>query len=190
MPTIKIKSNFSEFAKRIRQIPELIDEAMRFAVEEVLERMQNDMKNEIESMRSVWLEKGSQLDYVDSIQHLGNDIEYEISGNSGIIYVGRNTMEIEMKDGRMVNPYFFIEFGYGIVGADNPVQYSSQSGWAYNVNGHRNSWSYAAWDSNPDDPRWIHTKGRRGIDFFYRITRKYRENWKELAEAAIKEKLG
>lgn len=181
---IRVKSNYNDFIKHISKLPEIIDIEMQDLLRQSLEDMVNDMKSDIQSMRSTWLERGSALDELDSHEGLGNDIEYELEGNKATIYVGRNTSKLTMKDGRQINPYFFIEFGYGIEGQNNPVQYAAQNGWAYNINGHKKSWSYEAWYSVSDDPIYIHSTGRQGIDFFYKAVRKYRQNWEKLAEEA------
>lgn len=172
---IKFKSNYNQFSKRLANYSFLIDDAMRATVETVLQHMCDDMKAEIARERDVWQERGSSLDLLS----LGDDITYEIEGNQGTLYVGRNTSLITVGEGvnqRQVNPYLFIQFGYGIVGEENPVRYHTQNGWEYNINNHDKAWFY--WGTSGER---IQTSGRRGIDFFYNVISKYRKKWKEFA---------
>lgn len=183
MPTVKIRSNYDRFRKRLLNLPYRIDEAMQEAVKEVLEAMCEDMKFYIMEYRDTWLEEGSGLDAIDKNFGLGEDIEYELNGSSGTIYVGRHTPDLVMSDGQHVNPYLFIQFGYGIAGALKPVRYSIQSQWAYNVNGHEDAWWYMGYFDG--ERKKVYTKGRQGIDFFYKTIDKYRNKWKEIATEAL-----
>lgn len=185
MSTIKIKSNYNDFIKRIQSIPEAIDRGSQEAIEKLLDMMCEEMKAEINNNRATWSQYGSPLSMID-----GNDITYTIrkDGTGGTIYVGRNTPKILVGKGnnaRDVNPYLFIEFGYGIQGENHPVQYASQRGWEYNINNHQKAWAFVGIDGE-----WHSTNGRIGIDFFYRVIERYRDNWKAIASQAILNQLG
>lgn len=180
---IQVKSNFNNFIKRFRDIPRIIDVASYDAIKELLERMCEDMKEEIRSQRDTWAEVGGPF---ENWGDLGNDIEYEVNEKSGRIYVGRNTHTLKVGKGdnrREVNPYMFIEFGWGIQGEQNPVRYHTQHGWEYNINKHREAWSFYGVNGN-----LITTTGRRGIDFFYNTINKYRKEWKDIVSNIIDKK--
>lgn len=182
---IKLKSNYDKFSKQFLNLPYKLDSGIKNAVEQVLKAMCKDMKKEIEINRNIWFENGSGLDAVDSTFGLGDDIEYECDGFSGTIYVGRNTPKLSMKDGRTVNPYLFIEFGYGIEGANSPAKYHTQNKWEYNINNRTKSWWYAGFNGEK-----VNTSGRVGINFFYNTIAKYREKWKDFAREALLYQLG
>lgn len=181
----EIKSNFNDFMKRFRDLPRLIDVASYDAIKELLERMCNDMKQEIQTHREEWAEHGGPF---ENWGDLGQDIEYEISEKGGRIYVGRNTHTIRIgkkANRRSVNPYLFIEFGWGIEGEQNPVRYHTQHGWEYNINQHKEAWSFYGVNGE-----LITTTGRRGIDFFYNTISKYRKEWKSVVEEIFYKNLG
>lgn len=175
----QMKSNYNDFVKRFQNISDIIDATMQDAVSEILRQMCEDMKNEINENRATWEQEGTIMEALK----LGNDIEYEVSGARGIIHIGRNTPVIKMTDGKTVNPYLFIQFGYGIEGKANPVQYAAQNRWEYNVNKHTKAWWFTGTDGKP---HW--SLGRFGIDFFYQVMNKYRDKWKQIALDAFDRK--
>lgn len=180
---IKLKSNYSEFIKRIEAIPKNLEVSMTEAVENILKRMCEDMKRELSSASDYWKDNGG-LETIYNING-GTDVEYEVDGNSGTIYVGRNTSLIKMKDGKTVNPYLFIQFGFGIRGQDNPVEYAVQRRWQYNINEHTEAWWY--WGLNGKKQ---YTEGQVGFDFFYSVLKKYRTEWKDIANEAFLKHIG
>lgn len=173
-----LKSNYNDFIKRLSKIPEAVDIETQSAMNTLLSEMCESMKQIINSERATWFEYGSPLSAIS-----GDDITYSLTddGTGGIIYVGKNTEPFEMSDGRTVNPYLFIQFGFGIQGQNNPVQYATQRRWEYNINEHTKGWAFIGID---DEPHW--TTGRIGIDFFYRVIEEYKEKWKEVLTNAYK----
>lgn len=189
----KLKSNYNSFIKNIKQIPNILDTVMRRETENILKKMCEDMRRDIEENKSTWLEIGSSLDFLDKTGGINpeRDITYELKDNGGTIYVGSNNL-ITMKDGRTVNPYFFIEFGYGVEGQENPVNYHTQNGWEYNINNHQRTESTYK-NGKPKGAWWywgyngerIETNGRKGIDFFYKTVRKYKKEWQRIIDEAL-----
>lgn len=182
---IKIKSNFDQFMKRMQAIPRNIEIFSKEVVENVLKRMCEDMKRELTLASDLWKDNGG----LETIYNTngGTDVEYELSGSgkSGTIYVGRNTSKILVgKDDKQnaVNPYLFIQFGFGLAGQEKPVEYAVQRGWQYNINNHTEAWWY--WGLNGQKQ---YTTGQVGYDFFYSVLRKYRKEWKRIAEEALLE---
>lgn len=173
----KVKDNFDDFMKRFNAFAQSFEPTMQDVMNTLLSDMCEEMKQEIDENRSQWEESGSALELLQ----LGDDIEYEIAGNHGFIYVGRNTNKIKMEDGRDVNPYLFIEFGWGIAGEQQPIQYSAQRRWEYNINAHDKAWVFMGYDNRPHK-----SIGRVGIDFFYRVVKKYRKIWKQRCVEAFK----
>ena len=174
-----LKSNYDQFIKRIRDLPDMLDEASYFAVEEVMDQMCEYIKNEIKSNREIWYQEYGGVD-----PSLGDDVEYEIDNNVGTLYIGRNTKTIEMNDGRQVNPYLFIQFGYGIRGQNNPVRYHYQRNWQYNINNHTKAWWFIGTNGEPRP-----SYGRIGIDFLYRAMQKFRPELKAAMGREISKKI-
>lgn len=172
---VSFKDNFNVLDRHIKDVADMLDPDSYFAMHDVMKWICNKMKEDILSKSSEWREQYSSLDAIDDI---GTDIEYEIKDNVATIYIGRNTKPIEMKDGRTVNPYYFIEFGWGIRGEESPVNYHSQNGWEYNINGHIHAWWYVGSNGEPRA-----SYGRTGIDFLYRAMQKLKP---ELEDALAK----
>ena len=174
---IALKSNYEKFSKRLFDFGRYLTEgAIPVAVESLLDRMCQEMIAEIRSGVGD-IREGSGLADVDL-----DDIKYEFDGRRGTIHVGRESAPIVMKDGRTVNPYMFIQFGYGIVGEENPIEHHIFSRWQYNVNKHVKAWTYVGGDGQT---YW--TRGLKGTNFFYSVINKYRKEWKNILRDEIKD---
>ena len=171
---IKITSNIKAVLKSYRQKVEKIKNAMENIAYTLAERMCNDMKNLIQTDKR-WQEHGN-LSTIDTV-----DFRIEQSGlNSMKIYIGENLPKFEMTDGTLVNPAFFIEFGFGLIGQSKPKQNHEKYNWEYNIRGHKESWFF--WY----DGILMESEGREGINFIYTVMDEYRQNgakyFKELLE--------
>lgn len=161
---IKVSSNINEFLKhykkRIHNFKDMLDNL----AEKLARRMSDDMKNIIQSDRR-WQEHGnlSQIDNVDFT------IE-KINGSTVKVSVGENLPKFKMTDGTLVNPAFFIEFGFGIVGENKPKEGKDRYGWEYNIRGHKESWFF--WY----DGILMESEGREGVNFIYQTMDNYRKN--------------
>lgn len=171
---VKLKSNYNNFMRHIQNLPDMLDESTYFAVDSVMERLCEFMANEIQSQKDVWCQQWSTLELIDNQMPFGTDIKYEIKDNVGTIYIGRDTPKIEMSDGTMVNPYYFIEFGWGIRGEENPIRYHEQNQWSYNINDHTTAWWYIGYNGKPRA-----SYGRQGIDFLYKAMQKFKPEFKK-----------
>lgn len=159
--------------------------------------MCQEMANEIKARRMDWLDGGN-MDISDNENDLGSDIKYEITGAAadgtlkGTIIVGQNTPRITLGNGDQVNPYLFIEFGFGIEGQEHPALYARENQWQYNINQHKNFIIYANEYYNSSMTKedrklnTVWTRGTKGINFFYNTTRKYRKIWRDLVSKDIK----
>ena len=177
MAGFKIRSNYNQFDRHIKDVADMLDPDAYLAMDEVLDEICEEMKQEIISKKDTWCEAWSPLEKDKS---LGTDITYEIKDNKATIYVGRNTDKLTMQDGTTVNPYYFIEFGWGIVGENNPINYHLQNGWLYNINHHTQAWWYVGYNGEPRA-----SYGRKGIDFLYNAMKKLKPN----LEAALGKRL-
>ena len=75
-----------------------------------------------------------------------------------------------MSDGTLVNPAFFIEFGFGILGEKAPMKDHEKCEWEYNINGHTKGWSYLGRDGD-----FHGSKGRVGTNFMYNAKQKAKD---------------
>ena len=173
---VKIDLNTKNLQKRLKRLGNHLGSYASFAAERLLSRMVAEMKQQIAENESIWQEDGSGLSLIVD----GDDIEYEWNGNSGKIIVGAKTSRIKMQDGTTVNPYMFIEFGFGLIGQDFPTSHASQNGWRYNVNNHTKGWFYKGVDGGKH-----YSEGTQGISFFYGIISKYRKQWKKLVAESM-----
>ena len=176
---MKISSNIDEVLKRFGKRREALRLTLENFAEQLAEKMSEDMKTEIFSNRSVWAEKGG-LDYITSVQF---DI-VKTGNNSVRINIGGNLPKHKMSDGTLVNPVYFIEFGFGIEGEDSPMKNADKYDWEYNINGHQHGWTFAGRDG-----LFHYSEGREGLNFLYNTIEKYKQNWKDYLIEMIKENL-
>lgn len=178
MPTFRVKSNARRFLSKLNQLPKQIDDELQASMQEILENMCREMKGRLASATTKWFDNGG-LEAVYNAS--GNqDIEYEIVENKGTIYIGRNSAKLMMKDGRIINPYLFIEFGYGIIGENNPNTNAHLQNWIYNINDHKKAWWFAGING---EKTW--SMGQKGFDFFYPVLEKYKKEWKNIVSKRI-----
>lgn len=187
---VVMRDNYDEFMKTFINKTRIIveDETMMKATRDLLEKMCAEMRQIIQENRPIWEEPFSQMEALE----LGDDVDYELTENGGRILVGQRTQRIQVGSAKysgqkrlienkaLVNPYLFIEFGWGIAGEQAPVKYAYQRGWKYNINDHQQAWVFLGTDMKAHK-----TAGRVGIDFFYSVINKYRKEWKKIFKDAI-----
>lgn len=172
---ITIKSNINSFLKAYRKRINPIINVLPVFAEKLAKKMSEDMQNFIKTDNR-WKDNGN-LSRVNTV-----DFRTErLSDNSVRVFVGENLPQFEMRDGTMVNPAFFIEFGFGIVGENKPKQRADKYSWRYNINDRGDAWWFKF------DGEWFKTKGKEGLNFIYIIMDKYRNGWREYFEQLIRE---
>ncbi len=180
---INVNSNIDDFIKRFTDKSKKITKKIEDISEVIASKMIDEMSNYIIAEKSTWLaEKNSIMESVN-----GTDFTIKKTGTGCVVSIGDLTSKITTKDGTMVNPYFFIEFGYGIRGQKNPKQNANEYSWEYNVNNHTKSWYYWAYGEKDSEKIW--TVGKEGINFMYNTIQKFRTKWKEIVMREIKEVL-
>ena len=171
---ITVTSNIEEFLKHYKKRIQNFNDELGSIAEKLAKRMSEDMKRLIQSDRR-WQEHGN-LSII-------NDVDFRIeklSTNSVKVFIGENLPKFIMTDGTLVNPSFFIEFGFGIVGEQKPKEGSKKHNWEYNINRHKESWFF--WYNGI----LMESEGREGLNFIYNTIQRYKDNWtsylKELLE--------
>ena len=157
--------------------------------------MSEDMKAIIRNQMYVWSPDADNNDETGKMAYHRDKIEgmfqIENLGNNSVrVSIGENLQKHELSDGTLVNPAYFIEFGFGVRGQKSPAKNHEKYGWEYNLNNHDESgfplpspWVYEGWDGG------FHTSdGTVGTNFMYLTIQKYKDNWlkylKELMESA------
>ena len=173
---ISVKSNINEFLKNYRKKASNFKNSLNGIAEKLAKRMSEDMKSLIQTDKR-WQEHGN----LSTINEVSFDIE-SIGDNAVRVSIGDNLPKLVMTDGTLVNPSFFIEFGFGIVGERTPKKNHDKYNWEYNINQHKTAWMFRY------NGELMESEGREGINFMYNTIQDYRTNWlkylKELMESA------
>ena len=172
---ITIKSNIKTFLKNYKKKVEKFKISLSLIAEKLAERMCKDMKNLIQTDKR-WQDKGN-LSEIENVEFR----QEKTSETSIRVHIGENLPLFTMKDGTQVNPAFFIEFGFGIVGQNNPKQGTEKYDWEYNIRNHKSYWWF--WYEG----RRYGTRGREGINFIYQVSQDYKDNWWKYLKEIIAE---
>ena len=145
---IKVESNVKDIIKRLkaRKANSNNDLAQKVALR-IAEKVKALLIETYRHTKSEWAEEGSALENLS-----GEDVTISLENNKYIIKIGEQTPMIAL-DGynglpTSANPYFFIEFGFGIVGEQKPVTNATKKSWAYNVRNHQEAWAFRGTDGN------------------------------------------
>lgn len=177
---ITVKSNIKEFLKNYKKKIANFKTVLNRLSQKLAERMSTDMAYEIARTRHIWTEEGN-LDKVSGIDfNITN-----IGDNAVRVSIGENLEKFEMEDGTLVNPVYFIEFGFGIAGQQNPQDEHSKFGWEYNIHGKEKAWYY--YDKTVSPPQLLKSEGRQGSNFMYNVIQKYKDNWQQYLKELMTE---
>jgi hypothetical protein len=174
---ITIKSNIDEFLKNYQKKIKEFENMLNDLATKLVQRMSDDMKQIINDNVMVWSSDEIGHDETGKMAfHRGKNISFDIeplTAYSIRVSIGDNLDKHEMTDGELVNPVYFIEFGFGLMGQKNPSYNASKFDWVYNKNLHAKAWSYEGWDGEEHI-----SDGAKGINFMYDTIQKYRKDWK------------
>ena len=176
---VSITSNIDQFLKDFRRVTYGYNSVIRLIAIKVAQRMCEDMALEISQLKYIWEEDGGGMSDLPQIDF---DIKSESEG-SIVVSIGENLPKLEMKDGNTVNPAYFIEFGFGIVGQNSPKHNRSKYDWKYNIHGHEHEWYFRGKYNE-----LLKSSGREGINFMYNVIQKYKKGWKDVFESLIEER--
>lgn len=172
---ININSNVADVIKFFEEKQRRVQDTESAILKKVAERIRQRLLTMYSAMSYDSEELLSLID-VDDI-----DIQYQ--PNRCIIKIGSNTEKMTMKDGSQVNPFFFIEFGFGLIGEQNPTKKSKDYNWVYNVNKHKSGWYYT---SKVTGETRVWTQGYSGANAFDNII----TNFKNICNEVIREEIG
>ena len=187
---IKVNSNIKDFLKNYKKKVDKLKTALLGIAEKLAKKMSEDMYKEIQRTEDVWAiyEPENEQDETGKMAyHKGKSFDYwftieSIDNNSVKVSIGDNARKHVMSDEAIVNPAFFIEFGFGIVGQSNPMKNSEAYSWIYNRNHHITAWGYAGWDGKGHI-----SKGAEGTNFMYNTIQKYKDNWNSYLKELLEE---
>lgn len=165
---ISIKSNIKGFLDNYRKKAQRFEVFIENVAEKLAEKMIDFMRNEIKTNFYTWYEYGSYGE-IPEFDNISFDI-IPIDAKSIRIDIGKNLPLFPMSDGTLVNPAFFIEFGFGIIGQNNPMKNHEAFDWEYNIHGHTKGWTYFGVDG-----KFHGSKGKKGINFMYNAQQKAKE---------------
>ena len=157
---VTIKSNIDKFLQNYRKRIESFKIILYNIANKLADKMIKSMKDQIKRDFYTWWEFGSYVE-IEEFDNISFDIT-QLDETSIRIDIGKNLPLFEMSDGALVNPAFFIEFGFGIVGQNNPKKNHEVFNWEYNINGHTKGWVYMGRDG-----AFHGSKGKLGINFMY-----------------------
>lgn len=188
---ITVKSNIKQFLENYRKKVENFKVVLNTVAEKLATRMAHDMYEEIARTENVWAidDKPNFHDETGKMgyAHTGKSFEYwfdiqHTSDRSVRVGIGENIQPHLMSDGNLVNPAYFIEFGFGIVGQNNPMKNADAYNWIYNKKNHNEAWYYGGYDAE------IHlSDGAKGINFMYNTIQRYKDNWQKYLGELLKE---
>ena len=183
---ITVNSNINEFLENYRKRVANFKTVLNSIAQKLAERMSADMKKIIFDETYTWSPDAEDNDETGKMAyHRGVDISFDITSigdNAVRVSIGGNLDKHEMSDGTMVNPIYFIEFGFGLRGKENPATNHSKFGWEYNKNSHNDAWWYEGWDGE-----WHLSDGAKGTNFMYRTIDAYRNGWKQYLKEIMTE---
>lgn len=172
---ITVKSNIDEFLKAYKKKVDRFQSVLQGFAEKLAKKMSDDMLQDIFTTKMTWAPNELQQDETGKMGTI-EDVRFDIvptSNTSVKVVIGENLPKHIMTDGTLVNPVYFIEFGFGIVGQENPQKNTENFGWVYNKEGHETAWWYKGFDGKAH-----YSKGAAGINFLYRTIDKYKTDWK------------
>ena len=163
---INITSNINSFQQNYLRKTNGFRMALQKLAYELAIMMSEDMKKMIFGDLK-WQESGN-------LSTIG-DVSFRpeiLSTNMVRVHIGENLPLLKMKDGTLVNPAFFIEFGFVIEGQNKPKQNHEEFNWEYNINNHQDYWYFSY------NGEHFKSKGREGLNFMYITMQNYITKWR------------
>ena len=171
---IKIKSNINSILKTFKERQSAIKNINITVAKQVAYEIAKQIKSDIVLNKPTWYESAGGM----SINY-GTDVVVDETSSGALIRIGENTSKLIMADGSQINPYYFIEFGFGIIGANNSAANSIKYGWAYNIKGHIEPWIIPGSETL--------SSGTQGINFLYNNVYVNKDKWVSLAKQKVME---
>lgn len=191
---VVVKSNVDKVIKSFTKFRNAVKLSLEDIGEKIALLMVQDMQEEIERNRNVWLQPNGNLENVGYVDYTitkieGNKIRVTLGDAMPLIQVGDTYFSLpHNQHTEYVNPLYFIEFGWGCVGEENPKQLAQRYSWEYNTNDHGGV-NPDPWGFYGNDGFLTETRGREGINFLYNTIQDYRDKWKTILVSLIKENM-
>lgn len=158
---LKIQTkNFDKALLKIEELKQRYSNKFESIVYEIAEKIRDYIKNKYISTKSSWQENNGNLSLID-----GADVIVVNKGTSYSILIGsqsplfvmpeRSEQSAQQYQGlpRTINPYFFIEFGFGIIGKEGSSNLASKYNWEYNIRPYSNRWHFKGINSRRTESR-------------------------------------
>lgn len=180
---LTIKSNISSVRKKFQKYTSSFNKKLSKAIEDITNQFYNELVKNINKylpnpVRNILTNEIEVDDY-----SFMNDIKIQKENDLLFkIKLGQNSLR-RANDGKLVNPFYYYEFGFGIIGEGTYKNYfdAIQFGWAYDVNDH----SYAGW-TYPVNDVYYWTNGVNGLGFLQETVDWYKNNKEKIISDALK----
>ena len=191
---ITVKSNINEFLKNYKKKINSLAKVLNSLATRLAKKMSDDMLQEIKKAKSKWNEPQS---FLDTLQIDENIFSITISNNVARVSIGNNlplrelgntaySISSKAQKPTYVNPMYFIEFGFGVIGQKKPSPHSNKYNWEYNINKH-GQLTEAPWKYYDEMIDLQSSSGKEGINFLYNTIQNYRTHWKQYLKELITE---
>lgn len=180
---INIKSNIrtvrKSFQKYVGKFNNKLSQVIEYVTnqfyDELVKNINKFLPNPVRNILTNEIEEDDYSFMYDINIQKENDLLFKIK-------LGENSLR-KASDGNLVNPFYYYEFGFGIMGEGTYKNYSDaiQFGWSYDVNNH----SYAGWTYKVNGMTYW-TNGVNGLGFLQETVDWYKENKEQILQDAIK----
>lgn len=175
---LKIKSNIKTFNRKFAKFTNNFNKKIEKAIEDIT----NQFYNQIVTNINLYLPDPKQVDDFSFMYDINITKENDMLF---LIKLGENSGRVAT-DGTIVNPFYYFEFGFGMVGLGGFSNYDKafDFGWDYDVNNH----SYFGWYYKINGVNYW-TDGFEGLGFLQKTVNWYKDNKEEIIKNAL-EKVG
>lgn len=156
---LKVKSfGIDKLMSQLQSTKSSYSEETSILAATLAEKVKDKITTNYQRTRGVWSEEGGTMSEIS-----GNDVTIRKDGGDYIVAIGEQTPKVSLSGYNglptSINPYLFVEFGFGIVGQNKPVREAQKRGWQYNVKRHTSKWTFTDKYGNQ-----FYTKGVRGAN--------------------------
>ncbi len=189
MVTVKTK-NLDKVIEKFSNFKDRFDtEHLNKIANKIANKVRDFIELTYTSTKIIWQEENGNLKEIS-----GNDVKVINDSTRFFVTIGAETTPFEMpkrteKSGqqyqglpKFVNPYFFIEFGFGIIGANNSSKYANKFGWKYNIRPYSNRWHFKGLDGTRTESR-----GGKGANAIGKLATNFRQICEEVITEEMKQ---
>ena len=181
---LTIKSNISKVRKEYQKYTGDFNKKLSKAIEDITNQFYEEIvKNKNKCLPNPVRDSAYGNEIEEDDYSFINDIK--VTRESELFFkirLGENSVR-KAKDGNLVNPFYYYEFGFGAIGQGGFQNYDKafEFGWNYDVNQH----GYAGWYYKVNGV-WYWTNGLNGLGFLQETVDWYKNNKEKIISGALK----